>query len=342
MTNDNTRIEWTDATWNPTTGCSKVSDGCRFCYAEAVSTRWGHTAKPWTHPHAAENVKLRPERLDQPLRWRKPRKVFVDSMSDLFHELVPDAYIDQVFGIMAAAPQHTFQVLTKRPACMRAYLSDPDAKYRIWEAARPIVERVTGKSMYDVVPVAKPGHGLQWCYPAQWPLPNVWLGTSIEDARVTDRISELVATPAAVRFLSCEPLIGPLDLAPWLSCEHAMETGTGDLDTFRCDICGRVSRYIDDPMGLVYTVDRNGSRFTRREVIAPGHLIDWVIVGGESGPHHRPIDPDWVRTIRDDCTAAGVAFFFKQWGGRTPKAGGRELDGREWDEMPATIAEDAV
>lgn len=268
MTNDNTRIEWTDATWNPTTGCSKVSDGCRFCYAEAVSHRFGHTSKPWTAPHAVEKVALHPDRLDQPLRWRKSRRIFVDSMSDLFHEQVPDDFIEEVFAVMARAERHTFQILTKRPKRMRDFLVSPQRSR--WLSMR-------------------------------LPLSNVWLGTSVEDQRVADeRIGALVQTPAAIRFLSCEPLIGPLSLEgfliPWFAA--------------------------DDP----------------RYYEPGGRGVDWVIVGGESGPNHRPIEERWVRGLRDECQEAGVAFFFKQWGGRTPKAGGRLLDGVTWDEMPAVTS----
>lgn len=262
MSNDRTAIEWCDATWNPTTGCTRVSDGCRNCYAEALSRRFGHTQKPWTKPYEAENVKVHPERLSIPPRWRAPRRIFVDSMSDLFHELVPSAFVDSVWTVMEQCPRHTFQILTKRPDRMRAYVAD-----RGWGGWRPV-------------------------------LPNVWLGTSVEDRRVVHRIDDLIATPAAVRFLSIEPMLGPVDLRPWLF-EEAGPAWAGE---------------------------------------NPSPALDWVIVGGESGPHHRPFDPDWARTIRDDCRAAGVAFFFKQHGGRTPKAGGRLLDGRTWDEFPATAA----
>jgi len=232
---DKSAIEWTDATWNPVTGCSKVSPGCANCYAETLSLRFGHSKLPWTPENAAANVVLHPERLSLPLTWRTPRLVFVNSMSDLFHELVPWEYIDQVFDVMEQAPRHTFQVLTKRPERMRA--------------------------LARLVP------------------PNVWLGTSIENDRWTLRADYLRETPRAIRFLSLEPLLGPLP-----------------------------------------SLDLTG--------------IDWVIVGGESGAGHRPINPDWVRDLRDRCNTAGVAFFFKQWGGRTPKSGGRELDGRTWNEMP--------
>lgn len=243
---DKSAIEWTDATWNPVTGCSKVSPGCANCYAEALSLRFGRSKKPWTPANAAENVVFHPERLSMPLKWREPKMVFVNSMSDLFHELVPDEYVDRVYRIMDNAPQHTFQVLTKRPERMRRYTRGVPARVNWWR---------------------------------EWPLPNVWHGTSIENNRWVGRADELRGAMADVRFLSCEPLLGPLP----------------DLD-------------LTD--------------------------LDWVIVGGESGHGHRPMDPDWVRDLRDRCVAAGVAFFFKQWGGRTPKAGGRELDGRTWDEMP--------
>ena len=246
---DKSAIEWTDATWNPVTGCSKVSPGCANCYAETLSLRFGHSTKPWTPANAAENVVLHPERLRLPLTWRSPRMVFVNSMSDLFHDLVPGDYIDDVFAVMADAERHTFQVLTKRPERMASY------------SLGALIAEKLGRLPHD------------------WPLPNVWLGTSIENDRWTVRANALRTTPAAVRFLSCEPLLGPLP-----------------------------------------SLDLTG--------------IDWVIVGGESGHGHRPMDPDWVRDIRDRCVAAGVAFFFKQWGGRTPKSGGRELDGRTWDQMP--------
>jgi protein gp37 len=232
-------IEWTEATWNPVTGCSKVSPGCAHCYAETLSRRFGWTTRPWTPVNAEENVRLRPERLDQPLRWREPRVIFVNSMSDLFHELVPLEFIWDVFEVMAEARQHVFQILTKRHD-------------RLVEFA-PLIE---------------------------WPQ-NVWMGVSIENRRWAERADCLRQVPAAVRFISAEPLLGPLD----------------DLD-------------LDG--------------------------IDWLIVGGESGPRHRPIREEWVVDLRDRCQARGVPFFFKQWGGRTSKAGGRRLAGREWSEMPPT------
>lgn len=237
-------IEWTDATWNPTTGCSKVSPGCAHCYAERLSLRFGQSEKPWTPANASANVVIHPERFDLPLRWREPKRIFVNSMSDLFHELVPEAVVEQVWKTMALAERHEFQILTKRPERM---------------------PEIVGRLVHTF--------GV---------LPNVWLGTSIENDRWVGRADYLRATPAAVRFISAEPLLGPL---PSL------------------DLAG----------------------------------IDWLIVGGESGSDHRPIREEWVRGLRDRCLEADIAFFFKQWGGRTPKSGGRQLDGDIWDEMPTSF-----
>ena len=241
---DKSRIEWTDATWNPVTGCSKVSPGCAHCYAETLSLRFGWSARPWLPVYAPENIVLHPERLDQPVHWREPRRVFVNSMSDLFHELVPEAFVHAVFERMARANWHTYQLLTKRPERMAAVIQGYYARH-----------------------------------PGQGPLPHVWLGTSIENDRWTARADALRETPAAVRFISAEPLLGPL---PSLDLTE----------------------------------------------------IDWLIVGGESGAGARPMDPAWARWLRDHARATETAFFFKQWGGRTPKAHGRELDGRTWDEFP--------
>jgi protein gp37 len=247
-----TGIEWTEATWNPVTGCDRVSEGCDHCYALTLAARLKAMGNPRYQVDGGPRrsgpgfgVTLHADKLKEPLGWRKPKIVFVNSMSDLFHDEVTDDFVLDVFQSMRHTPQHTYQVLTKRPGRMASLL-------RHWRE-----EGVIG------------------------PLPNVWLGTSVENQRWADiRIPPLLRTPAAVRFLSCEPLLGPIDLGP--SARH----------------------------------------------------IDWVIVGGESGPHHRPVEPGWVRALREECLRVGVSFFFKQWGGRTPKAGGRELDGRTWDEMP--------
>jgi protein gp37 len=276
-----TSIEWTDVTWNPVHGCSKVSPGCAHCYAETLSLRYGHTTKPWTPANAAENVILKPHRLRDPLSGRKPFDrpcmIFVNSMSDLFHEQVPDDYIARVFAVMAMAKQHTFQVLTKRPERAKKLLAGA------W-----IQNQVDSWAGWDLGP-------------HMWPLPNVWLGVSIENRRFVHRADMLRETPAAVRFISAEPLLGPL---------IGTMTGVG--------WPGREHAWMDDYVGP--GLDLGG--------------IDWLIVGGESGPKHRRIDPEWVRDLRNAAAESSTAFFLKQWGGRTPKAGGRELDGRTWDEYP--------
>jgi protein gp37 len=232
---DNSKIEWTEATWNPVTGCHKVSPGCAHCYAETFAERWrGIPGHPYEQGF---DLRLWPQRLELPLRWRRPRTIFVNSMSDLFHEAIPEDFIADVFDVMRRADWHVFQVLTKRH------------------------ERL-----------AELGHSLHWPN-------NVWMGVSIENRRFVHRADALRTVPAAVRFISAEPLLGPL-------------------------------------AGL----ELDG--------------IDWLIAGGESGPKHRPMRGDWARALRDRCMAEGVAYFFKQWGGRTSKAGGRELDGRTWDQLP--------
>jgi protein gp37 len=255
-------IEWTDATWNPVTGCTKVSPGCDHCYAERITNRFGG-------PGAFDTVVLHPERLTMPLHWKKPRMVFVNSMSDLFHDDVPDEFIRDVFVKMEVCTEHTFQILTKRPGRMASLLG---RWKREWE---------TAERMPTTIP--------------RIPLPNIWLGTSVEDQKWADvRVPKLLETPAAVRFLSCEPLLGPIDF----------------------EFLGE----------LELPADVDGAPY------AGG--IDWVIAGGESGPDARPMHPDWARSLRDQCIEAEIPFFFKQWGGRTAKVGGRELDGRTWDEMP--------
>jgi protein gp37 len=241
---DRSTIEWTEATWNPTTGCDRISAGCDNCYALTLAKRlkamgsgkYQVDGDPRTSgPGFA--VTVHADELKLPMRWRDPRVVFVNSMSDLFHARVPVDFVEQVFEVMAATPRHTYQVLTKR-------------------ATR--LERLASR--------------------LPWP-DNVWIGVSVESVAQLGRIDALRGVPAAVRFVSAEPLLGPLDGL--------------------------------NPMG-----------------------VDWLIAGGESGPHARPVQAAWLRDLRDMCQAADVAFFFKQWGGRTPKAGGRTLDGRTWDQMP--------
>jgi protein gp37 len=297
-----TKIEWTKNgyTWNPTTGCTHVSDGCRFCYAEAISLRFGRSVHPWTAPYEAVNVRLYPERLMQPFAVKDPAFCFVDSMSDLFHRLVPDEFVFKVWAVMLLTPHITYQILTKRPERMRAFLALPDLYGRVLDEANLL--RGVRPELGDVA----------ISDPAKHPADNIWLGTSVEDQRVYHRIDDLVGCPARIHFLSCEPLIGELDITDWLPQYDFRPT----YEYFR-------DAYPDlghQPIKL-----RDGG-------------VDWVIAGGESGPSHRPLNLDWVRDLRDQCESALVPFFFKQVGGRTPKAGGRLLDGRTWDEMPGVGA----
>jgi len=228
-------IEWTEATWNPVTGCTKVSPGCKHCYAERMALRL--QAMGQNNYRNGFRLTLQPDMLAAPLSWKKPQTIFVNSMSDLFHADVPLDYIQRVFAVMRRAAWHRFQVLTKRSE-------------RLAELDRRI----------------------QWAA-------NIWMGVGVESDAYRSRIDDLRTTTAAIKFLSLEPLLGPLE---------------------RLDLDG----------------------------------IDWVIVGGESGPGARPVDPGWVRDLRDQCRAAGVPFFFKQWGGTNKKKAGRTLEGRLWDQMP--------
>lgn len=292
-----TTIEWTDEVWNPTTGCDRVSPGCDNCYALKMAKRLKGmgSAKYQTDGDSRTSgpgfgIAMHPDTLAAPFAWRTPRKVFVNSMSDLFHAGVTNEFIARVFAVMAATPQHTYQVLTKRPARMRSLLnSEPFQSFTA-------VHLMLGS---DIPLKERPE--------LTWPLPNVWLGTSVEDQKRADlRIPALRDTQAAKRFLSCEPLLGPVNLrAAWVPRKPGPYTLT--------DMAGML-RWSDD-VG-----------------------VDWVIVGGESGAGYRPMDLDWARSLRDQCTDAGVPFLFKQIGGRTPKAGGRELDGRTWDEYPDRAA----
>lgn len=284
---DNTGIEWTDATWNPTTGCTKVSQGCKHCYAERDWPRLVHL--PAYQGREFTDVACHPERLDQPLRWRKPRRIFVNSMSDLFHESVPDEFIDQVFAVMALAHQHTFQVLTKRPARMLAYMNRLGRSAKILEVGARIVGYTL---MHDGICLA------------DWPIPNVYLGVSVEDQVTADeRIPLLLQTPAAVRWISAEPLLGPIDL--------------------------RFLQPADPPTEIDAL---NGTHGVIRPHRGICDRLDWVVAGGESGPKARPSHPDWFRSLRDQCKAAGVPFLFKQWGEWSASWGGGThllyLDGR--------------
>jgi protein gp37 len=289
---DKTKIEWTDSTWGPVTGCTEVSPGCDHCYAKTFAERWRGT--PGHYFEQGFDVQLRPDKLNQPLRWKRPRRIFVNSMSDLFHDSVPDEYIAKVFAVMAATHRHTFQLLTKRHGRMRSLLANPRFRALVDQARQGYDWSGSGSdNALFVLP---------------WPLPNVWLGVSVEDQQWADiRIPALLETPAAVRFLSCEPLLGDLDLTPYLWSDPVRHPTGGPVE--------------------VVQLARGG--------------LHWVIVGGESGRGARPMHPDWARSLRDQCIAAGVPFLFKQWGAhgvdgfRTSKqAAGRVLDGRTWDEYP--------
>ncbi|MFE3638771.1 DUF5131 family protein [Streptomyces sp. NPDC059168] len=245
---DRSAIEWTEATWNPTTGCNRVSAGCDNCYALTLakrlkamgSAKYQRDGDPRTSGPGF-GLTVHPDALQIPYGWKSPRTVFVNSMSDLFHARVPLDFVRQVFEVIADTPQHTYQVLTKRARRLRQ-----------------VADRL------------------------EWPA-NLWMGVSVEGEKELARVDDLRQVPAAVRFLSCEPLLGPLK-----------------------------------------SLDVSG--------------IDWVIAGGESGPRFRPLEPEWVTGIRDVCQEADVPFFFKQWGGRTPKAGGRLLEGQQWDQLPLAAA----
>src|SRR5574341_810837 len=267
---DSSHIQWTDATWNPVTGCTKVSEGCRHCYIDRTPP-FRTQGRRFNGPHGAgepgatTGVVLHPDRLDWPLRWRRPRRVFVNSLSDLFHAQVPDGFIAGVFQMMGAAPQHTFQVLTKRPGRMAS-----------------LVPRLPGLINRNDLALLQPRAKV-----TTWPLPNVWLGTSVEDQPAANRrIPLLLATPAAVRFLSCEPLLGPVDLGI-AACDGRAAYGHG---------LTRTTVHVGDCCAK--TVGR----------------LDWVIVGGESGPGARPMRLGWARDLITQCEAAGVAPFVKQLG----------------------------
>lgn len=269
---DKTPIEWTDATWNPVTGCSKVSQGCKNCYAERVFPRAYGKERKFT------DVQCHPERLDQPIKWKRPRRIFVNSMSDLFHENVPDDFIANVVCIMALAKQHKFQVLTKRPQRMKEFFSDWWNKKSIDLALRL--------------------SGADW---PTWPLQNVWLGVSVEDQETADeRIPLLLQTPAAVRFVSYEPALGPVDLTE-LKVNRNMPQ----------PVPGKLAVPVDYPISI-YPL--HGKQFTSLRLEYGCPKLNWIICGGESGPNARPMHPRWARHVRDQCAAAGVPFFFKQWG----------------------------
>lgn len=302
---EHSTIEWTDATRNPITGCSIVSPGCANCYAMKLAgtrlknhpSRAGLTVDSKNGPVWNGEVRFNEQWLDQPLRWRRPRMIFVCAHGDLFHEDVPDEWIDRVYAGMAETWWHTYQVLTKRSARMRAYFAAEDLRDRIGEIQRK-------------------AHGDNCAYTnvgidAPWPLPNVWLGVSAERQKEADeRIPDLLATPAAIRFLSAEPLLGPIDLRRLRVADTAVSAGFPMAD----GLAG--SFYLDPDQQAPHT--RALIEAARTEPKAPDSIgLDQVIVGGEShrvGAGARPMHPDWARDLRDQCATADVPFFFKQWG----------------------------
>lgn len=334
---DRTSIEWTrdtsgtpGASWNPVTGCSPVSPGCDHCYAAGIAHRFAGTP---AYPDGFA-VTLRPDRLEQPLRWLRPRRIFVNSMSDLTHKDVPDSYIARIFAVMALGAQHTYLILTKRAGRLRSLLSSEAFKDEVLIRIGLLVA----------------ARNLGWPPPQgfAWPLRNVWLGVSVESQKWMHRVEQLLRTPAAVRFVSCEPLLGPL-----LLCS--------------CD-------------GARFEVARHPFLISPACPLHGNTRLDWVIVGGESGPGARPMHPDWARGLRDQCGATDIPFFFKQWGTWAPTfadsgtarrtavdikglqhdpngaedhhggqvtttmervgkgAAGRLLDGCQWDQMPSQAA----
>jgi protein gp37 len=283
-----TAIEWTDKVWNPVTGCTKVSPGCKLCYAEKIAHRF------WPKGRKFADVQCHPDRLEQPLRWRKPQRIFVNSMSDLFHAAVPDDYIAAVFGVMAVCPHHTFQILTKRPERLLGWFNE-------WARIRTPTDLFVQLEAISAG-ASIPLHQLEGTIRSiPWPLLNVHLGVSCEDQKTADeRIPLLLQTPAAVRFLSLEPLLSDINLGLMGTCP--MEWGHG------------------------YSL-----------------VSDWlhgVIVGGESGHGARPMNEDWVRSIRDQCVEAGVAFFYKQRLENGQKIAMPELDGQVWSQLPGEAGEE--
>ncbi|MGC1780882.1 MAG: phage Gp37/Gp68 family protein [Acidobacteriaceae bacterium] len=314
-----TGIEWTDATWNPTRGCSRVSEGCRNCYAERVAHRFSGAGQPYEgltqlvngHPTWTGKVTLAEKHLLDPLRWRGKKlyhpafegsvgsmpgmRIFVNSMSDLFHENVPDEWIDHIFAVMALCPQHIFQVLTKRPERMLAYLSTQETRVRIGlEGLALCMEAVAAGKPFKETPKISVSDGEEGKL-CVWPLPNVHPGVSVEDQKTADeRIPLLLQTPAAVRFISAEPLLGAIDFR-WAKWDDWSPNDRRVKQLPALERGGRLrAGCVDHYDGL--------------------RMLDWVIVGGESGPGARPMHPDWARSLRDQCVAAGVPFFFKQWG----------------------------
>lgn len=318
-----TKIEWCEETWNPITGCTPISEGCQNCYAKRMANRLrGRCGYPADEPF---KVTLHKDRLEEPLRWKKPRRVFVGSMGDLFHEDVPDEFIYEIWDVMVQSKQHTFLVLTKRPDRMKSFIE------------KVMCNRMGYALTFGGTPEGKKAR--KW---AQKPVQNVWLGVTAENQRRADeRIPILLQIPAAVRFVSVEPMLGPVDLTQIdIGGNVWINSLTGDCKSY-------------NPYGGWWKINESKNK------------LDWVICGGETGPSARPMHPDWARSLRNQCQEAGVSYFFKQWGeycspSQMPpdtfrdwdiqhgteiwddeprwrvgkKKAGRSLDGEVWDEMP--------
>lgn len=339
---DRTTIEWADATWNPVTGCRQVSPGCASCYARTFAERF--RGVPGHYFEHGFDVQLRPDKLDQPLRWIRSRTIFTCSMSDLGLGAVPADYLAKVFAVMAVCPQHRFLVLSKHPTRLRAVLSRPGWLDQVTQEVTGLLPQVRSRAVADQVhQFQRAGQPL-----FAWPLPNVWIGTSAESQKWADvRIPALLSVPAVSRFLSAEPLLGRVTLC-------------------RCD-------------GADYEVRRHPFLVNDGCPLHGRTRLDWVIAGGESGPRARPMHPDWARHLRDQCVVSQIPFLFKQWGAWTPTvahpravrvstagdiepptaspagcapaqlmvrvgkgAAGRELDGRIWDQTPDGSAAERV
>lgn len=303
---DNTKIEWADATVNAVNGCSLASPGCTNCYAMRLAgtrmkshpTRAGLTQDSKAGPVWTGEVRLHEPALLQPLSWKRPRRIFWNAHGDPFHGAVPDEWIDRVFAVCALTPQHTHMILTKRSARMRQYLTGPH------------VFRVVDE-IQELAASGWPRAQAQTRISSMVPLPNVWLGVSVEDqTRADERVPDLLATPAAVRFISAEPLLGPVNLS-----------------NFDCNGRG---------LGFYWVNALTGGHDDMCRPCAPVPKLDWVIVGGESGPGARPMHPAWARSLRDQCTNAGVAFHFKQWG----EFLSQPAPGAKWSDGTPVAAED--
>lgn len=302
-----TKISWTRKVWNPTVGCTKVSKGCDACYAFALHDlrheAWkdGWTTAPEQYREPFDVVQLAPQRLDAPLRWQEPQRVFVNSISDLFHPKVPDGFLDRVFAVMALSPRHTFQILTKRPRRMARYVNAPGRRALVRAAAAAMdVRRIRSAKVRRDQRLIRERHEIG--EPAiPWPLPNAWLGVSVEDQAVAYRVGELLRVLAAIRFLSCEPLVGALNVRPYIGLTAENEWRGEEEDE------KRGWGYDGFSGGFVHPLDREND-----PIYDPRPGVHWIIAGGESGKGHRPVDHAWIRSLRDQAHDAGIAFWGKQ------------------------------